>query len=155
MSHIRDDKGNTDKQDKRNETLMREKTGKSKEKCCKFSFQGFLDNFETDEKENVVPTVEVGVKGNMITLVPTTNVVVGQDTHRGSLGDTLSNDIRKLWLNQPNTDDFTDDRSDGDTTHGLFSIIKIEEEHKIISKTIEHAKQDNVKSSMLSQAKGK
>ena len=90
----------------------------------------------------------------MITLVPTTNVVVGQDTHRGSLGDTLSKDIRKLWLNQPNTDDFTDDRSDGDATHGLFSIIKIEEEHKVISETIKQMKQDSVKSNKLTQAKG-
>ena len=129
VSHNNDDKGNTDRQDNRNETLMQEKTGNIKEKCCKFSFEGFMDNFETDEKENVVSPIEVGVKESMITLVPTTNVVVDQDTHRGSLGDTLSNDISKLWLNQPNTDEFTDDRNDDDTTYGLFSLIKIEDEH--------------------------
>ena len=66
----------------------------------------------------------------------------------------LSNDISKLWLNQPHTDDFTDDRNDRDETHGLFSIIKIEEEHKIISETIKQVKQDNVKSNKLTQAEG-
>ena len=98
MSHNKDDKGNTGRQENRNEALMQGKTGKSKDKCCKFSFEGFMDNFETDEKENAVPTIEVGVKESTITWVPTKNVVVGQGTHRGSLGDTLSNDISKLWV---------------------------------------------------------
>ena len=104
-----------------------------------------MDHIKTDEKENVVPTIAVGGKENTITWIPTTPVVVGQEAHKGSLCDTLSYDIGKLWLNQPHIDDFTEDKNDGDMTLGLFSIIKIEEEHKIISETIKQVKQDNAK----------
>ena len=77
MAHNKYDRGNTGRQENRNGTLMPEETEKSKDKCCKFSFEGFMDHIEIDEKENVVPTISVGGKENTITWVPTTPVVVG------------------------------------------------------------------------------
>ena len=141
MSHNEDDKGDIGKQDNKNGTFIPDKTEKDKEDYCKFSFEGFMDHIETDEKENVVPTIAVGGEGNTITWIPTTPIVIGQEAPRTSLDDTLSHDISKLWLSQPHLDDLTVKKNDGGMTSDLFSIIKIEEEHAIISETIKQYRQ--------------
>ena len=95
MSHIKDYKCDEDEKDNKNRIVTPDKTEKDKEDNGKFSFVGFMDHIETDEKENTIPTVEVGNERNTITWIPTTPIMIGQEASRTSLDDKLSHGISK------------------------------------------------------------
>ena len=60
VSHREDGKDKEVEKDNKNGTVTPDKTDKDEEDHGKFSFDGFMDHIEADEKDNLVPTVEVG-----------------------------------------------------------------------------------------------
>ena len=70
------------------------------------------------------------------------------------VGDALSQDISKLQLSsQPRLNVCTKDENKDDIAAGLFSIIKVEEEHVRISQAIKQAKLYNTTNDIADSAK--
>lgn len=114
-----------------------------------FSFEGFIEYIDGYDQTNTIPRFSLNNETNILTWIPASPVLVRHKPPGEDLDDTLSHDIDKLQLtDQSDISEGIKDEAERDVTShctghespGLFSIIKIEEEHVKISQAIERAK---------------